>query len=36
VAAVVIGGVATMAVSLIWSIAFPGLRQARYLDRKEA
>lgn len=36
VAAVAIGGVATMGVSLIWSIAFPGLRKARYLDRKEA
>ena len=36
VAAVAIGGVATMGVALVWSIAFPGLRKARYLDRKEA
>ena len=36
VAAVAIGGVATMGVAVIWSIAFPGLRKARYLDRKEA
>jgi sugar phosphate permease len=36
IAAVAIGGVATMGVSLLWSIAFPGLRKARYLDRKEA
>jgi hypothetical protein len=36
VAAVAIGGVATMGVAVIWSLAFPGLRQARYLDRKEA
>ena len=35
VAAVGIGGIATMAVSVMWSLAFPGLRQARYLDRKE-
>jgi MFS family permease len=35
VAAVVIGGAATMAVSAIWSRAFPGLRQARRLDRRE-
>jgi MFS family permease len=36
VAAVAIGGVATMGVALIWSVVFPGLRRARYLDRKEA
>jgi MFS family permease len=36
IAAVAIGGVATMGVALIWSMAFPGLRNARYLDRKEA
>lgn len=36
VAAVAIGGVATMGVSAIWSVAFPGLRKARYLDRREA
>jgi hypothetical protein len=36
IAAVALGGVATMGVSLIWSLAFPGLREARYLDRKEA
>ncbi|HEX4298061.1 MAG TPA: MFS transporter [Devosia sp.] len=36
VAAVAIGGVATMAVSLIWSRAFPGLRKAQRLDRREA
>ena len=34
VAAVAIGGVATMGVSAIWSVAFPGLRKARYLDRR--
>jgi hypothetical protein len=36
IAAVALGGVATMGVSLLWSVAFPGLRKARYLDRKEA
>ena len=36
VTAVAIGGAATMVVSLIWSIAFPGLRNARRLDRREA
>ena len=36
VAAVALGGVATIGVSLLWSLAFPGLRSARYLDRKEA
>ncbi|HWA18478.1 MAG TPA: MFS transporter [Devosia sp.] len=35
VAAVAIGGVATIGVSLVWSIAFPGLRRARRLDRRE-
>ena len=36
VAAVAIGGVATMGVAAIWAVAFPGLRKARHLDRKEA
>lgn len=36
VAAVALGGVATIGVAVIWAIAFPGLRKARYLDRKEA
>jgi hypothetical protein len=36
VVAVAVGGAATMAVSLIWSIMFPGLRNARRLDRREA
>jgi MFS family permease len=36
VAAVAIGGVATMGVAAIWAVAFPGLRKARRLDRKEA
>ncbi len=36
VAAVAIGGIATMGVALIWSLSFPGLRKARYLDRREA
>ena len=36
VIAVAVGGAATMAVSLIWSISFPGLREARRLDRREA
>jgi MFS family permease len=36
VAAVAIGGVATVGVSLIWSVVFPGLRMARSLSRKEA
>jgi sugar phosphate permease len=35
IAAVAIGGAATMGVALIWSIVFPGLRKARYLDRRE-
>ena len=34
--AVAAGGGATMAVALIWSIAFPKLREARRLDRREA
>jgi hypothetical protein len=33
---VALGGGATMAVSLIWSLAFPALRKARRLDRREA
>jgi MFS family permease len=36
VTAVAIGGAATMAVSVIWSLAFPGLRKARRLDRRVA
>lgn len=36
VAAVTLGGAATVAVSAIWSQAFPGLRKARRLDRREA
>jgi MFS family permease len=36
VIAVALGGGATMAVSLIWSLAFPALRKARRLDRREA
>ena len=34
VPAVLIGGLATMAVSVIWSRAFPGLRNQRSLDRR--
>jgi len=34
VPAVLIGGVATIAVSVIWSRAFPGLRNQRALDRR--
>jgi MFS family permease len=33
VPAVVIGGVGTLAIAGIWAYAFPGLRNARYLDR---
>jgi MFS family permease len=36
VSAVALGGAATMAVSAIWSQAFPALRKARRLDRREA
>jgi MFS family permease len=36
IAAVALGGVATMGVALVWSIAFPGLRKARHLDRRDA
>jgi predicted MFS family arabinose efflux permease len=36
VAAVVIGGICTIAVSGIWSTVFPGLRDARRLDRRDA
>lgn len=36
VAAVALGGVATMGVALVWSVVFPGLRRARYLDRRSA
>jgi uncharacterized protein (DUF2062 family) len=36
VMAVAVGGLATMAVSLIWSLAFPKLREARRLDRRAA
>ena len=36
VTAVAIGGAATMAVSAIWSMAFPSLREARRLDRRES
>jgi len=36
ISAVALGGAATMAVSAIWSQAFPGLRKARRLDRREA
>ena len=35
VAAVALGGAATMAVAGIWSVLFPGLRKARRLDRRE-
>ena len=35
VAAVAIGGAATMAVAGIWAVVFPGLRNARRLDRRE-
>jgi len=36
VVAVTVGGAATMAVAGIWSLLFPGLRNARRLDRREA
>jgi hypothetical protein len=36
VAAVAIGGAATMGVALVWSVLFPGLREAQRLDRREA
>jgi len=36
VVAVTVGGAATMAVAGIWSVLFPGLRNARRLDRREA
>jgi MFS family permease len=36
VAAVAIGGFATMGVAAIWSVVFPGLRNQRRLDRREA
>lgn len=34
VPAVVLGGVGTLAVAGLWAIMFPGLRKARYLDRR--
>jgi len=34
VPAVVLGGVGTLAVAGLWAIVFPGLRKARYLDRR--
>ena len=36
VAAVAVGGAATMVVSGVWALIFPGLREARRLDRREA
>lgn len=35
VVAVAVGGAATMGVAGIWSLLFPGLREARRLDRRE-
>lgn len=34
VPAVVLGGVGTLAVAAAWAVIFPGLRKARYLDRR--
>lgn len=36
VVAVAVGGAATMAVAGVWALLFPGLREARRLDRREA